>query len=400
VGLNGMNQVKVKLWTGQYMIIVVSSLVLFAAFYMITAGFPLYVTTISDNPAIAGTMTTTLMTASFITRFFASVIIQKINMKLLLVISLIYFMITIAISFLSDSIRFLIFIRALQGIGFCMLTNLLFTLSSSLVPSSRLGEGIVFFAMSTSIGTTLGPMIAIAYLANYSFKSMLLITLVLMLFSFICSLFVKNIKIEEPTEQKPATKEPFYTYMFDRRVLVPSILVALNYMAISGTVNFIGALGNEMKIGGSISQFFTAQGITIVAVRIVSGKIFDRFGHKILIIPAAISGAIGLFLLSLSHSLGLVLLSGCLFGIAYGVMQPIIQAWALTLVPLEKKATANSMLLLFMDLGMAIGSIGLGSLAGYVGYGMMFGYSAAFMVLILLIYLLGSKVKKSEEETR
>jgi hypothetical protein len=57
-------------------------------------------------------------------------------------------------------------------------------------------------------------------------------------------------------------------------------------------------------------------------------------------------------------------------------------------------------LLLFMDLGMAIGSIGLGSLAGYVGYGMLFGYSAAFMVLILLIYLLGSKVKKSEEETR
>lgn len=80
-------------------------------------------------------------------------------------------------------------------------------------------------------------------------------------------------------------------------------------------------------------------------------------------------------------------------------MQPIIQAWALTLVPLEKKATANSMLLLFMDLGMAIGSIGLGSLASYVGYGMMFGYSATFMVLILLIYLFGSKVKSSEAGT-
>lgn len=394
-----MNQVKVKLWTGQYTTIVVSALVLFAAFYMITAGFPLYVTTISNNPAIAGIMTTTLMTASFITRFFASVIIQKINMKLLLVISLIYFMITIAISFLSDSIGYLIFIRALQGIGFCMLTNLFFTLSSSLVPSSRLGEGIVFFAMSTSIGTTLGPMIAIAYLANYSFKSMLLITLVLMLFSFVCSLFIKNVKIDKSTEQRAPINGPFYTYMFDRRVLVPSILVALNYMAVSGTVNFIGAFGNEMKIGGSISKFFIAQGITIVAVRIVSGKIFDRFGHKILIIPAAISGSIGLFLLSLSHSLGLVLLSGCLFGIAYGVMQPTIQAWALTLVPLEKKATANSMLLLFMDFGMAIGSIGLGSLAGYVGYGMMFGYSAIFMVLILLIYLFGSKGKGLKEDT-
>ena len=64
---------------------------MFVAFYMITAGFPLYVSTISNNPALAGTMTTTLMTASLITRFFASVIIQKINMKVLLIVSLIYF---------------------------------------------------------------------------------------------------------------------------------------------------------------------------------------------------------------------------------------------------------------------------------------------------------------------
>jgi MFS family permease len=166
-----LNQTKVKLWTGQYTSIIISSLVMFAALYMITSGFPLYVSTISNNPAIAGTLTTTLMTASLITRFFASVIIQKINMKVLLLVSLIYFMATIVLIFFNDSIGFLIFIRAIQGIGFCLLTNLLYTLSSSMVPSSRLGEGLVFFAMSTSIGTSLGPMIAIAYLANYSFAS-------------------------------------------------------------------------------------------------------------------------------------------------------------------------------------------------------------------------------------
>ena len=109
------------------------------------SGIPLYVSTISNNPALAGTMTTTLMTASLITRFFASVIIQKINMKVLLIVSLIYFLATIVLSLLNDSIGFLIFIRALQGIGFCMLTNLVSTLSSTMVPTSRLGEGLVFF---------------------------------------------------------------------------------------------------------------------------------------------------------------------------------------------------------------------------------------------------------------
>lgn len=386
-----MRKVKVKLWTNQYFIIILLSLVMFASFYMITAGFPIFVSTISDNPAIAGIMTTTLMTASLITRFFASVIIQKVNMKLLLIISLIYFLGTIALTFVNDSIGFLIFIRALQGIGFSMLTILVFTISSGIVPKSRLGEGIVFFAMSTSVGTTMGPLIAISYLAKYSFQSLMMLTLGLMSFSLVCSFFTKNtVKQEEESPQK-TNKEPFYKYMFDKRVLLPCILVSLNYVAIAGTVNFMGAFGKEIHVGGSISQFFIAQGIAMVLIRAFSGKIFDKFGHRILIIPAAISGAGGLILLGFSTSMWMVIVSGVLFGIAYAIIHPTIQAWALTLVPPEKKATANSMLLIFIDAGLAIGSVGLGFLAKIVGYGMTFSFSAATMIVVLILYLIGSK---------
>lgn len=388
-----MGKIKAKLWTNQYLIIILLSLVMFASFYMITAGFPIFVSTISDNPALAGIMTTTLMTASLITRFFASVIIQKVNMKWLLIISLLYFLGTIALTFVNNSIGFLIVIRALQGIGFSMLTILVFTISSNIVPKSRLGEGIVFFAMSTSVGTTMGPLIAIAYLANYSFRSMMVITLGLMSFAFVCSFFVKNPVRNEPASAQPTNKEPFYKYMFDKRVLLPCIIVALNYMAIAGTVNFIGAFGNEIDVGGKISQFFIAQAILMIIVRAFSGKIFDKFGHRILIIPGAISGTVGLILLGLSTGMGMVWISGALFGIAYAIIHPIVQAWALTLVPPEKKATANSMLLIFIDFGLAIGSIGLGFLANNVGYGMTFTYSAAFMIIILVLYLLGSRKK-------
>ena len=63
-----------------------------------------------------------------ITRFFASVIIQKVNMKLLLIISLLYFLDTIGLTFVNDSI------------GFSMLTILVFTISSNIVPKSRWGH--------------------------------------------------------------------------------------------------------------------------------------------------------------------------------------------------------------------------------------------------------------------
>lgn len=385
---------KVKLWTNQYVTIILLSLVMFASFYMITAGFPIYVSSISNNPAIADIMTTTLMTASLITRFFASVIIQKVNMKLLLIISLLYFLGTIALTLVNDSIGFLIFIRALQGIGFCMLTTLVFTMSSAIVPKSRLGEGIVFFAMSTSVGTTIGPLIAISYLTNYSFQSMMWLTFGLILFSFACSLFTKNpVKRNDESESEKVNekKEPFYKYMFDQRVLIPCIIVALNYMAIAGVVNFMGAFGNEINVGGRISQFFIAQGIAMIIIRSFSGKIFDKFGHRVLIIPGAIASTVGLILLGMSTNMLMVLISGVLFGVAFAIIHPTTQAWALTLVPAEKKATANSMLLIFIDSGMAIGSIVLGLLAKNVGYGMTFSFSAALMVMILILYIFSSR---------
>lgn len=387
-------KIKAKLWTNQYVIIVLLAFVMFSSFYMITAGFPIFVATISDNPSIAGTMTTTLMIASLITRFFASVLIQTVNRKLLLIIFIIYFLGTIGLTFLNDSILFLIVIRALQGIGFCILTNLVFTISSNIVPKSRLGDGLVYFAMSTSVGTTLGPIIAISYLENNSFQSMLMITMGLMAIALVCSFFTKTRDVKKEQEGDHPQKqnnEPFYKYMFDRRVLLPSILVAFNYFAIAGTVNFMGAFGKEIGVGGRISQFFIAQGVAMVLVRLVSGKIFDKFGHRVLIIPAAISGTCGLVVLGFSKSMLLVLISGALFGIAYAIIQPIIQAWALTLVPPEKKATANSMLLIFIDSGMAIGSLVLGFLRKFVGYGLTFSFSAISMIVILILYLIGSK---------
>ena len=282
-----------------------------------------------------------------------------------------------------------------------MLTILVFTMSSNIVPKSRLGEGIVFFAMSTSVGTTMGPLIAISYLANYSFRSMMMITLGLMAFSLVCSFFTKNTKVEKEKESHDDTnKEPFYKYMFDKRVLLPCILVSFNYIAIAGTVNFMGAFGKEINVGGRISQFFIAQGIAMVIVRAFSGKIFDKFGHRILIIPAAIAGAIGLGLLGFSTSMWMVWISGVLFGIAFAIIHPIIQAWALTLVPPEKKATANSMLLIFIDAGLAIGSVGLGFLAKVVGYGMTFSTSAAFMIIILILYLIGSRKTETSKANK
>ena len=158
-----------------------------------------------------------------------------------------------------------------------------------------------------------------------------------------------------------------------------------------------GRLVKKSMLAEGFHSFFIAQGIAMVIVRAFSGKIFNKFGHRILIIPGAIAGAIGLGLLGFSTSMWMVWISGVLFGIAFAIIHPIIQAWALTLVPPEKKATANSMLLIFIDSSLAIESVGLGFLAKVVGDGMTFSYSTAFVIIILILYLIGSRKTVSVE---
>ena len=43
--------------------------------------------------------------------------------------------------------------------------------------------------------------------------------------------------------------------MYDHRVLVPSLLVALHYFAVAGTVSFLGSFGKEINLGGNLTLF-------------------------------------------------------------------------------------------------------------------------------------------------
>ena len=125
----------------------------------------------------------------------------------------------------------------------------------------------------------------------------------------------------------------------------------------------------------------------MIFVRPISGKIFDKKGHTVLILPAALFGITGLLLLAITENLFMLLTAAAFYSICYGVIHPALQSWAVSQVSPERKATANAMILNGMDLGMAIGSPILGMIAGYTSYKSMFGYSSICLVILLVIYL-------------
>jgi predicted MFS family arabinose efflux permease len=260
------------------------------------------------------------------------------------------------------------------------------TLATNLIPSERTGEGIGYFGMATSLGTTFGPMVALFMVHSYSFNNLIAMSLVIVVLTAIGSLFIKN-KKHAPTARPVKNNQSLVDYAFDKKAFLPCILVCLFYITFSGIVNFLDGLGTENHFGGKVSLFFLIIAAMMVLTRPFSGKIFDRLGHRYLIYPGSIFGIIGLMFLAGTHSFSMLAVSGIFYGVAYGVMQPTFQAWAVKRVSPDKKGTANAMSLSFMDLGMAIGSASLGNVAGLVGYNATFGFSSILLLLLFAIYL-------------
>jgi MFS family permease len=387
-----MAQNKPKLWTLQFFQIITITFLFFLCLHMLNASFPVFVTEMTGNPAKGGGMTTAFMLAAIFTRPFISVFLSKIHMKKTIIFTLIFIFFCIFISFNRISIPLLLFIRVLEGVGFGIITTLLATMATTIIPSERIGEGVGYFGMATSLGASLSPVFALSIFHSYSFNTVLLLTLVIVVVTLGCSLFISKVHSNGQKEEgnQKITNISIIHSIFDKKALLPSGLVFLLCMTFGGVFNFIDGLGKEAGLGANVSLFFLIFMLVMLFIRPISGKIFDLMGHKILIYPAGLCGVIGLVLLAVTDSLLILLTAAVFYGIAYGTMHPTLQSWAVSQVDSNKKGTANAMFLTCMDLGMAVGAPTLGMAAGQIGYKVMFGYSSILILFLLFIYMVKS----------
>lgn len=381
-----MNQTS-KLWTAQFTAIVLMAFLFFLCLQLLTAGFPAFITDLKNNPAQGGLMTTVFMAAAIATRPFVSSLMQKMDNKKLSLISLGFIAISVGLSFGQDSVGFLLLLRVFHGMGFGIITTIFSTMATNIIPTHRLGEGIGYYGLATSVGTSLGPMLALALLQVFSFNLLIILSIVLTISTLILTLFVKAPKRVVPVKNT-VQKVSFKEHAFDRKAFTPAILTAFFSITLGGVISFLRELGKEANIVASISLFFLVLTIMMIMVRPVSGRMFDKYGHKVIIYPATIAGIIGLSLLAFTQNTLTLLIAAVFYGIAYGTVTPTLQALAVSAVPKEKQGTANAMYFSSMDLGMALGSTGLGIVASYTSYHFLYGFSVVFLLGLLLAYTL------------
>ncbi len=135
------------------------------------------------------------------------------------------------------------------------------------------------------------------------------------------------------------------------------------------------------------SPYFVVFALTGILIRITGGRLGDRFGQKLVLIPSCIiygSGLICLYLSSTAIHLGI---AGFLCGMAHGLAFPAMMTLGYTIAPKHHTGKVMAFVTGMMDAGSSFNAFFLGLIALHFGYGAVFlpPVAAAGMVSLLLL---------------
>ncbi|MEK5743405.1 MFS transporter [Acinetobacter variabilis] len=367
------------LWTKPFVLCLANNLFLFIFYFAQTTILPIYILKeLGGNLAQAGLAMTLFMISAIAVRPFSGLIIEKLGIRKTLIVSGIFFSLFSLAYLLADQLTTLFIIRFLHGIWFSILTTVCVPVVNQFIPEQRKGEGMGYYVMSVNLGIVLGPLIGLSLIEYWSYFQIttLLIALVFIGFAFCLMIPVKE--TENIIQTIPDKKGLVFSDVVEKKALPVAVLAALISFSYASIMSFIAPFAASKNLMAYASLFFVVFAISMMSLRPITGKIYDRKGPQYVIYPALLVFSLGLFLLSQIQTLWGFLLAAVLIGVGFGSAQPCIQTLAIQRAPKHRIGYATSTFYTFYDVGIAVGSLLIGALIA------TYSYQFAFILCSLL----------------
>lgn len=389
-----------KLWTKEFVTLMLSNLFLFLTLQMLLTTLPAYAKeAFAASPTQVSLITSVFAFSAIASRLFSSKALEKGKRRQLLYAGLLISLLATMGYYWASGIGFLLLMRVLFGIGFGMTSTSFPTMASDVIPAKRLGEGMGYFGLSTTLAMSIGPMIGLTLLQGGGFTTLVFITSAINVLIFPLAFLLTSKTPKAHKEPAPALVQEGGKTAGMRPLLLPAVLNFLTSVTYGGLLSFLALYGREVNLSNP-QYFFLFNALAIILIRPVSGRLYDRYGHKALLIPGALCMLAGLLLLTYATSTGGLLLSAFCYGLGFGSMQPTLQTWMIQEVDPRQRGMANGMFLNSLDFGVAIGAIILGAIARFSNYTIMYRYSSIAMILLIMVYIAAFIRRSSTRKTK
>lgn len=375
-----------RLWSPAFTNYGISSGILYMTQYVLVAALPIVITSeLSGSDLDAGLAMTYFQIGTILCRIFAGRLIDGFNKRIVLLISTALFFIIMGLFNFTTSLEAVFVLRGLHGVVFALGTTVMATLAVLVLPPNRKGEGVNMFAIFSNIAMVLGPAIGLYALSSYGSMALYIFLTVMTGLAMVLSNIIPLSK--ELTLPKQSKYKGWHISQFIENKSLPWALMGLFIgFTYSGVLVFIPIELNSMGAGIWGSAFFAIFALMIIISRPIVGKIYARYGSKIIIYIGLGLFILGLFGLGLAITPLAILFTAPLLGLGYGAAQPAFQALAIQSAPIERAGVSTATYFLALDISVGAGSVILTVLASAWGYQYLYMFTALVMVIALALY--------------
>lgn len=373
---------KQQIFTPSFLFLFISNFLIFIGFEMLLPILPAYLVSLNANPMQVGLVTTVFTIGAIIIRpFIGYYLIDHKRKNLAIGASVTLLIITMLYPFLN-SIWFFLLLRLVHGMAWGVSTTANSTMAVDSIPKARLGEGMGYFSISTTVGAIVAPSLGILIYHSFSFHTLIWSSALLCVLAVIVLPFVHSVA---PIQYE---KQPFrfMEAILEKDVWFQALLTVVTTLGFGAIITFLVLYG-EQKGLDHIFLFFLINAIVSTLLRPFTGKWFDKNGPWSIIIVSATLGFLSLIVLSFTTNNGSLIIAAILFGAGYGTVMPCLQTWTVQKVSEAKSGAANATFLSSFDVGVGMSAFVLGILAEWISLETIFRLvSLSFLLVVLLVY--------------
>ncbi|MGI6334387.1 MAG: MFS transporter [Saccharofermentanales bacterium] len=393
---------KQPLWSRNFIFICLIGLLVSVGMQVLNSTMTLYADSLGASATFSGVMGTLFAIFAGLFRMISGRVSDVRGRRVTMMVGAVIFSISLLAFGAFAVLPALLVFRSTQAIGFSSISTASAAAAADVTPRKRLGEGLGFFSLGQSLSMAIGPAFGLAFAGRGEFKTLYFITAGLVAVCFLIALSLNYEKkmtrtrpdIAEAKDKPDDLKQRGIWTFLDRNALPASLTYMLVCLASGGIVTFL-PLYAKGKDFTHISIFFLLQAAAMFLTRLLAGRIFDRKGPLLVLIPALCCSSIAFAMILLAQNEVIFLLAGFFYGIGFGTLQPVYNALAMQQAPFYRRGAASATFNLSVDLGIGAGAAIWGIIIDQSGFSPMFIGSIGLMLLTALAsVVLFSKVKQ------
>ena len=283
-------------------------------------------------------------------------------------------------------------LRLLYGVAQAFYGTGAVTFASGIGSGESNSNAIAMYTLTTMLGLGLSMSMAQVAFDVFGFNALVGISVMLIAIAFSIMKWRSHpIKMAVSN----VARTPFMDVLKSKVVFASTLSQFAASFSFSAVITFMPLAALDKGVS-FYSLFFIAFAIAVISSRIIVQRVNQSFGLLKTIVYASITMLMSILLLLITISPMILILSGVLFGLGFGIIYPSLVLLLVHRINQKNRGTALGILIASGDIGNALSSALLGIIAEHLGYFALFSVTA--LLLAVCTYYVYDILHKGREQ--